>query len=64
MSDVRTVLLTGGAGFIGSHTCVVLLEAGWRVVVVDDLSNSSEESLRRVQALVPGRAALPPPRPP
>lgn len=49
-----TVMLTGGAGFIGSHTCVVLLEAGWRVVVVDDLSNSSEESLTRVRALTPG----------
>jgi UDP-glucose 4-epimerase len=49
-----TVLSTGGAGFIGSHTCVALLEAGWRVVVVDDLSNSSEESLRRVRELVGG----------
>ena len=55
MLDVSgVVLLTGGAGFIGSHTCVVLLDAGWRVVVVDDLSNSSEESLRRARALAPG----------
>ena len=42
------ILVTGGAGFIGSHTCVELIEAGYEVVVVDDLSNSSEESLRRV----------------
>ncbi|MCD9622929.1 UDP-glucose 4-epimerase GalE [Rhabdothermincola salaria] len=45
------VLLTGGAGYIGSHTCLVLLEAGHDVVVVDDLSNASEESLRRVAEL-------------
>lgn len=45
------VLLTGGAGYIGSHTAVVLLEQGHEVVVIDDLSNSSTESLRRVQQL-------------
>lgn len=45
------VLVTGGAGFIGSHTCLELLDAGHDVVVVDNLSNSKEESLRRVQAL-------------
>lgn len=45
------VLVTGGAGYIGSHTCVELLEAGHEVVVVDNLANSKEESLRRVQAL-------------
>jgi UDP-glucose 4-epimerase len=49
--DPRTVLVTGGAGFIGSHTCVDLLEAGYDVVVADDLSNSSRESLTRVEAL-------------
>ncbi|MBI5441432.1 MAG: UDP-glucose 4-epimerase GalE [Deltaproteobacteria bacterium] len=42
------VLVTGGAGYIGSHTCVELLLAGHGVVVVDNLSNSSEEALRRV----------------
>lgn len=49
------VLVTGGAGYIGSHTCVELLQAGHDVIVVDNLSNSKEESLRRVQALA-GRA--------
>ncbi|MEI3231625.1 MAG: NAD-dependent epimerase/dehydratase family protein [Gordonibacter pamelaeae] len=43
------VLVTGGAGFIGSHTCVELLNRGYRVVVVDDLSNSSEVALDRVR---------------
>lgn len=45
------VLVTGGAGYIGSHACVELLEAGHDVVVVDNLSNSSEESLRRVETI-------------
>lgn len=45
------ILVTGGAGYIGSHTCVELLQAGHEVVVVDNLSNSKEESLRRVQEL-------------
>ncbi len=45
------VLVTGGAGYIGSHTCLELLNAGHDVVVVDNLSNSKEESLQRVQAL-------------
>jgi saccharopine dehydrogenase-like NADP-dependent oxidoreductase len=42
------VLVTGGAGYIGSHTCVEMLSAGMDVVVVDNLCNSKEESLRRV----------------
>jgi UDP-glucose 4-epimerase len=48
-----TVLLTGGAGYIGSHTAVELMNAGWDVVVVDDFSNSSPVALDRVAALVP-----------
>ena len=45
------ILVTGGAGFIGSHTCVELQQAGYDVVVYDNLCNSSEESLKRVEAL-------------
>jgi UDP-glucose 4-epimerase len=45
------VLVTGGAGYIGSHTCVELLNAGHSLVVVDNLSNSSKESLLRVEHL-------------
>lgn len=45
------ILVAGGAGYIGSHTCLVLLEAGHEVVVADNLCNSKEESLRRVQEL-------------
>ncbi|WP_180055702.1 UDP-glucose 4-epimerase GalE [Acinetobacter sp. YH12142] len=45
------ILVTGGAGYIGSHTCIKLLSAGHEVVVLDNLSNSSVESLARVQAL-------------
>ena len=46
------ILVTGGAGYIGSHTVVELLLAGHDVVVVDNLSNASEESLRRVLEIV------------
>ena len=49
------VFVTGGAGFIGSHTCVELLNAGHEVVVVDNLCNSSKESLKRVKKIT-GRA--------
>ncbi len=45
------VLVTGGAGYIGSHTCVEMLNAGYEVVVVDNLNNSSKESLNRVQKI-------------
>ena len=45
------ILVTGGAGYIGSHTCVELLNAGLRVVVVDNLSNSRVESLKRVERI-------------
>ena len=49
MSD--QILVTGGAGYIGSHACVELLEAGYEVVVVDNLSNSKSDSLSRVEEL-------------
>jgi UDP-glucose 4-epimerase len=48
-----TVLLTGGAGYIGSHTAVELLHAGWDVVVVDNLANASATALERVRELAP-----------
>lgn len=47
----QTILVTGGAGYIGSHACVCLLEAGFEVVVVDNLSNGSLLALERVQAI-------------
>ncbi len=45
------ILVTGGAGYIGSHTCVELLNENYDVVVLDNLSNSSEESLKRVKSI-------------
>jgi len=46
-----SILVTGGAGYIGSHTCLELLQAKYEVVVLDNLSNSKVEPLRRVEAL-------------
>ncbi len=46
-----TILLTGGAGFIGSHTYVKLVEAGHDAVIVDDFSNSSEEVIKRLETI-------------
>ncbi len=54
---MANLLITGGAGFIGSHTCLVLLEADHQLVVLDNFANSSRESLRRVQGLVGSDAA-------
>ena len=48
---MRKILVTGGAGYIGSHTCIELIKASYEVVVVDNLSNSSLESLKRVEKL-------------
>lgn len=53
----KTILVTGGAGYIGSHTCIRLLESGYRVVVLDNFSNSSREAVRRVEDIT--RQALP-----
>ncbi|MCS6969772.1 MAG: UDP-glucose 4-epimerase GalE [Planctomycetota bacterium] len=53
-----TILVTGGAGYIGSHCCVELLQAGYRLAVVDNLVNSSPLALERVRAIVGPAAAL------
>ena len=45
------IIVTGGAGYIGSHTCVELLNNGHEIIVVDNLSNCKEESLRRVKEI-------------
>jgi UDP-glucose 4-epimerase len=47
----KTILVTGGAGYIGSHTCVELLNKDYNVIVVDNLSNSNVESLKRVEEI-------------
>ena len=52
------VLLTGGAGYIGSHTALCLLNAGYEVVALDNLSNASPEALRRVEELTGKKAPL------
>ena len=52
------VLVTGGAGYIGSHTCLELIQSGHQVTVVDNLANSSQESLRRVERLTDSSIAF------
>lgn len=54
MTTQGTVLVTGGTGYIGSHTCVALLRAGWAVVALDNLSNSSRVAIERVRELASG----------
>ena len=46
------VLVTGGAGYIGSHTAIELIEAGYEIVVYDNFSNSSDEAIKRVEKIV------------
>lgn len=48
---MKTMLVTGGAGYIGSHTVVELLKNGYNAVVIDNLSNSCEESVKRVEQI-------------
>jgi UDP-glucose 4-epimerase len=48
----KKVFVTGGAGFIGSHTCVELLKENYDVMVFDNLSNGSDEALRRVETVL------------
>ena len=53
-----SILVSGGAGYIGSHTCVELLNSGYDVVVADNLSNSCEQSIRRVEQITGRHAAV------
>ena len=48
---MQKILVTGGAGYIGSHTCVALLEAGYQVVIYDNLSNSHKEAINRIEKI-------------
>ena len=57
MTSSKTILVTGASGYIGSHTCVVLLEAGYDVIALDNLSNSSRASIARVEQIT-GRHLL------
>jgi len=49
--SIKTIFVTGGAGYIGSHTCIELLQANYNVIVYDNLANSKLESLRRVEKI-------------
>lgn len=50
MSSNKTVLISGGAGYIGSHTAVELINAGYNVVIIDNLSNSEKEAVDGVRS--------------
>ncbi|CAB3759791.1 UDP-glucose 4-epimerase GalE [Paraburkholderia solisilvae] len=58
MAKKGTILVTGGAGYIGSHTCVALLDDGYDVVVIDNLVNSHRQSLERVEQITGKRVAF------
>ncbi|SDU04722.1 UDP-glucose 4-epimerase GalE [Halopseudomonas salegens] len=58
MSSQPCILVTGGAGYIGTHTCIQLIAAGYRVVVLDNFSNSSPEAVRRVEGICGQSIAL------
>ena len=55
---MNRILVTGGAGFIGSHICLLLLEMGFEVLVLDSFVNSSIKSLKRVHSLISQMVAL------
>ena len=48
---MKNILVTGGAGFIGSHTCVELLESGYNIIIMDNFSNSKPEALNRIKKI-------------
>ena len=50
--DIINILVTGGCGFIGSHTCVELLEKGYSVIIVDNLINSSSQVIKKIEIIV------------
>ena len=56
--NMKTILLAGGAGYIGSHTAVELLNSGYDVVVVDNYRNSCPESIRRVEKITGKKVKL------
>tara|TARA_Y100000589_G_C26603603_1_gene407332 strand:+ start:354 stop:512 length:159 start_codon:yes stop_codon:yes gene_type:complete len=49
---MKSILVTGGAGFIGSHTCLILLEQGFEIYILDSFENSSNKSLEHVSSLL------------
>ena len=48
---MKTILVTGGAGYIGSHTCIELMKSGYEVVIIDDLSNSKSIAVERIEKI-------------
>jgi len=52
MTENRNILVTGGAGYIGSHTTILLIQAGYTIIIFDNFSNSSKESIKRVEKIV------------
>ena len=49
---MKSILVTGGAGFIGSHTCLLLLEKGYVIFIIDSFINSSDKSIKRVEEIL------------
>ncbi len=58
MTHIPTILVTGGAGYIGSHTMVELLAGGYDVICVDNFSNSSPEAVKRVEKIAGRKVTL------